>query len=170
MKLDKTARTVLGLTALAWSIPFSQAGETREPGVIAPPTVSAAFTKLDSNGDGFLSRQEVAHVRGYGRPFTEADRNGDQRLDPAEAVTAQQLHERALAARYAQDAWITTKVKAALLREDGLDSMRVSVETFDNRVLLSGFVADPTQKRQALLVASRVEGVEEVEDGLKVRY
>jgi hyperosmotically inducible periplasmic protein len=169
MKFDKTARAVLGLTALAWSIPFSQAGEVRQPGVIAPPSVSAAFTKLDANGDGFLSRQEVAHVRGYDKPFTEADRNGDQRLDPAEAITAQQLHERALAARYTQDAWITAKVKAALLRERGLDSMDVSVETFDNRVLLSGFVVDQAQKKQALLVASRIEGVKEVEDGLAVR-
>lgn len=169
MKLDKTARTVLGLTALAWCIPFSQAGEVRQPGVIAPPSESAAFVKLDANRDGFLSREEVAHVRGYGRPFTEADRDGDQRLDPAEAITAQQLHERSLAARYAQDAWITTKVKAALLREHGLDSMDVSVETFDNRVLLSGFVADRAQKERALLVASRIEGVKDVEDGLALR-
>jgi hyperosmotically inducible periplasmic protein len=169
MRLDKTTRAILAMTALAWSIPFAQAAEQRQPGVVTPPAENAAFLKLDANRDGYLSRDEVAHIRGFDEPFAEADRNGDGRLDATEAITAQQLHERALAARYAKDAWITAKVKAALLRERGLDSMDVSVETFDNRVLLSGFVADDAQKKKALLVASRIEGVRDVEDGLAIR-
>lgn len=60
-------------------------------------------------------------------------------------------------------------MKTALLREEGLDSLDVSVETFDNRVLLSGFVADDAQKRKALLVASSVQGVKDVKDGLALR-
>ena len=124
MKLDKTARAILGITALAWSVPFAQAAETRQPGVPAAQQNSARFV---------------------------------------------QLYERALAARYAADAWITAKVKTALLREKGLESFDVSVETFDNQVLLSGFVDDAEQKRKALLVASGVEGVKDVKDGLAVR-
>ncbi len=91
------------------------------------------------------------------------------RLDTTEAITAQQLYERGLAARYAKDTWLTTKVKAALLREKGLASTDVSVETFDHQVLLSGFVESAEQKRKALLVASRVDGVKDVKDGLEVR-
>lgn len=75
MKLHKTARAILGVTALAWSIPFVQAAETAQPGVSEVQQRSARFAKLD------------------------ADRNGDGRLDPTEAITAHQLYERALAAR-----------------------------------------------------------------------
>lgn len=172
MKLDRTARTLLSITALAWAIPFAQA-ESSAPGaqvgVIQPQASSAAFGKLDADGDGYLSYQEVRHLDGYPEAFAQADRNRDGRLDGTEAIAAHQLYERGLAARYAQDTWLTTKVKAALLREKGLDSMDVSVETFDQRVLLSGFVEDAEQKRKALLVASRVEGVKDVRDALALR-
>ena len=169
MKLDKTARAILGITALAWSVPFAQAAETRQPGVPAAQQNSARFVQLDADRNGYLSFDEIAHMREYHKPFAEADRNGDGRLDATESITAQQLYERALAARYAADAWITAKVKTALLREKGLDSFDVSVETFDNQVLLSGFVDDAEQKRKALFVASSVEGVMDVKDGLATR-
>lgn len=172
MKIHKTARTILSVTALAWAIPFAQAGSnapSAQVGVIQPQANSAAFGKLDADGNGYLSYQEVRHLDGYHQAFAQADRNRDARLDAAEAVTAHQLYERGLAARYAQDTWLTTKVKTALLREDGLDSADVSVETFDRQVLLSGFVESAEQKRKALLVASRVNGVKNVKDGLAVR-
>jgi len=172
MKLDRTARTILSITALAWAIPFAQA-ESSAPGaqvgVIQPQAKSAGFDRLDADGDGLLSYQEVRHLDGYQEAFAQADRNRDGRLDATEAVTAHQLYERGLAGRYAQDTWLTTKVKAALLREKGLDSMDVSVETFENEVLLSGFVSDAEQRKKALLVASEVQGVRQVKDGLAVR-
>lgn len=169
MKLDKAARALLGVTALAWSIPFAQAADTRQPGVPEAQERSAEFRQLDANDDGVLSFKEIAHLRGYHKPFAEADRDSDGRLSPEEAITAQQLYERALAGRYAGDAWITAKVKTALLREEGMNSFDVSVETFDREVLLSGFVESAEQKRKALLVASDVEGVKDVKDGLQVR-
>jgi hyperosmotically inducible protein len=169
MKFDKAARAILSVTALAWSIPLAQAADARQPGTPEAQADSAQFKKLDANGDGALGFSEISHMREYHKPFAEADRNRDGRLSPEEAITAQQLYERKLAGRYAGDAWITAKVKTALLRADGLDSLAVSVETFDNQVLLSGFVEDAEQKKKALLVASDVEGVKDVKDGLQVR-
>ena len=169
MKLNRAARTILGITALAWSIPFAQAAEERQPGAIQPPAKNAEFMRLDTNHDGYLSFDEIRQMREFHKPFAEADRNHDGRLDPDEAITAQQLYDRARTARYAEDTWITTKVKTALLREKDLDSMDVSVETFDNHVLLSGFVANEAQKKKALLVASSVGGVKDVKDGLAIR-
>ena len=171
MKLDRTARIILSVTALAWAIPFAQA-ETSSADAqvgVTQPQDSAAFRKLDADRDGFLSRAEVRELEGYDKAFTEADRDRDGRLSPTESITAHQLYERAIAARFAKDTWLTAKVKAALLREKGLDSMDVSVETFQSEVLLSGFVSDAEQKRKALLVTSSVEGVKQVKDGLAVR-
>lgn len=175
MKLDRVARTILSVTALAWSIPFAQAAETGEPGrsgqpgIVQPQAVNAEFVKLDANRDGTLSRDEVQHLRDYDKGFAEADRNGDGRLDANESIMAHSLYERALAARVAADSFITAKVKTALLREKKLDSLDVSVETYRNEVLLSGFVKDETQRARALQIASSVNGVERVKDGLAVR-
>ena len=172
MKLDRTARTILSVTALAWAIPLAHAGTnpaSTQVGVISPPTRSAEFEKLDANRDGYLSRAEVRGSEMFSKDFDQADRDHDGRLSAEEAITAEQLHDRGSAARYAEDAWITTKVKTALLREKGLDSMDISVETYRSKVLLSGFVADLAQKRKALLVASDVAGVQDVRDGLQIR-
>lgn len=172
MKLDRTARTLLSVTALAWAIPLAHAGMSAagtQVGVTPPPVDSAEFKRLDTNHDGYLSRDEVRGTERFSKDFDQADRDHDGRLSPDEAITAEQLHDRGTAARYAEDAWITTKVKTALLREKGLDSMDISVETYRNEVLLSGFVADPAQKSKALLVASNVSGVKDVRDGLEIR-
>jgi len=172
MKLDRATRTILSVTALAWAIPFAHAGMNAagaQVGVTPPPADSAEFQKLDANRDGYLSRAEVRGSEMFGKDFDQADRNHDGRLSAEEAIAAEQLHDRGTAARYAEDAWITAKVKTALLREKGLDSMDISVETYRNEVLLSGFVADPAQKRKALLVASNVAGVKDVRDGLEIR-
>ncbi|MGH8690535.1 MAG: BON domain-containing protein, partial [Burkholderiales bacterium] len=60
-------------------------------------------------------------------------------------------------------------VKAALLREQQLKALDVSVETYRGEVLLSGFVKDEAQRKKALQVASAVSGVTGVKDGLAVR-
>ena len=175
MKLDRAARTLLSVTALAWSIPFAQAAEPSEPrrsgqpGVVQPQANNAAFVKLDTNRDGYLSREEVSHMPDYDKAFAEADRNGDGRLDANESIMAHSLHERALAARVAADSFITAKVKTALLREKNLDSLDVSVETHRNEVLLSGFVTDESQRAKAMKVAIAVDGVMAVKDLLLVR-
>jgi hyperosmotically inducible periplasmic protein len=172
MKLDRTTRTILSVTALAWAIPLAHAATnaaSAQVGVTPPPARSAEFEKLDANRDGYLSREEVRGSEVFGKAFDQADRDHDGRLSAEEAITAEQLHDRESAARYAEDAWITAKVKTALLREKGLDSMDISVETYRKEVLLSGFVADPAQKSKALLVASNVSGVKDVRDGLEVR-
>lgn len=169
MKLDRAARTILSVTALAWSIPLAQADDSREAGIARPQANSAEFMKLDANRDGFLSRDEVKAKRDYGKAFTEADRNRDGRLDADEAIMANSLHERAMAARVASDSLITAKVKTALLRAKDLDSLDVSVETYRNEVLLSGFVKSEAQRAKALQVASSVTGVQAVKDSLAVR-
>jgi osmotically-inducible protein OsmY len=71
--------------------------------------------------------------------------------------------------KYVDDSVLTARVKTALLRERGLKSTDVSVQTYRGRVLLSGFVQDEEQRKKALLVASKVGGVASVRDGMTVR-
>lgn len=137
--------------------------------VIGAPALAAGFTDLDRNGDGFVSRSEAAELAGFEAAFAEADDDRDGRLDAGEFVKAQSLHERQRVGKFLDDSVLTAKVKAALLRERGVKSTDVHVETRQGRVLLSGFVDSEEQKRRAVEVVARVAGVREVRDGLNVR-
>jgi hyperosmotically inducible protein len=169
MKLTRAARTILSVTALAWAIPFAQADDALADDKARLRVGNAKFIQLDANADGLLSQEEVKHIRGYAGPFNEADANRDGRLDENEFLKAESLHDRAYAARVANDSAITAKVKAALLREPQLKSLDVSVETYRGEVLLSGFVKDETQRARAVKAASAIAGIAGVKDGLVVR-
>lgn len=67
-----------------------------------------------------------------------------------------------------EDAWITTKVKMALLTDDQVDGLDVDVDTFDGRVTLHGKVATDVEKAQAEQRAREIEGVSEVRNLLAV--
>jgi osmotically-inducible protein OsmY len=66
------------------------------------------------------------------------------------------------------DAWITTKVKMALLTSEGLLARDVNVDTVDGRVTLHGTVATEAEKAKAEQVASQVEGATKVRNLLQV--
>jgi hypothetical protein len=136
---------------------------------VAHAQPSDKFRSLDRNSDGFLSKEEVAHIPGYERAFDEADDDRDSRLNPDEFVKSESIHDRQRLGKAIDDTIVTAKVKAALLRERGIRSNDVKVETSQGRVFLSGFVDTEDQKKRAVAVASRIEGVREVRDGLHVR-
>jgi hypothetical protein len=50
VKLNKTARTLIGITALAWSIPFAQVAASQQLGLVQPQANSAEFVTLDADG------------------------------------------------------------------------------------------------------------------------
>jgi len=127
------------------------------------------FRSLDANGDGFLSKNEVSHIKGYAEAFGKADENRDARLSLKEFAEAEAIHDRQRAAAYIGESALTAKVKTALLREKDLKAMDVSVETSEGRVLLSGWVENHAQRKKAVAVASRVDGVKEVKDAMQIR-
>lgn len=67
------------------------------------------------------------------------------------------------------DTIITTKVKAALVRDPVTKAHQISVDTFKGTVKLSGFVDSAEAEQRAVEVARNIEGAVKVEDTLQVR-
>jgi hyperosmotically inducible periplasmic protein len=66
------------------------------------------------------------------------------------------------------DAWITTKVKSALLTADGVSSANVHVDTIDGLVTLHGSVPTAAEKTKAETVAREIQGMRDVRNLLQV--
>jgi hyperosmotically inducible protein len=66
------------------------------------------------------------------------------------------------------DAWLTTKVKMALLTTKDVPAMAINVDTVHDVVTLSGKVSSDAEKTRAGEVAKGVEGVKEVKNILQV--
>ncbi|WP_368566033.1 BON domain-containing protein [Pseudoxanthomonas sp. UTMC 1351] len=62
-----------------------------------------------------------------------------------------------------EDTWITTKVKAALLADDGVPGTDIKVETTDGVVKLSGDVDSKEKIKKAVEVAEGIDGVKRVD-------
>ena len=120
-------------------------------GIAAPACTPAAetptpeFSTLDVNRDGFVSRAEASKIPDFDYAFDEGDDNRDGRLDAAEFLKAQAVHERERAGRFVQDSLITTRVKAAFLKDPVVKGTAVSVETHRGTVKLSGVVESRQQ-------------------------
>jgi len=73
------------------------------------------------------------------------------------------------AGEYVDDAAITTKVKTALLKDEGLKGTEIKVETFRGVVQLSGFVDSQNMATRAVADASRVSGVRSVKNDMRLK-
>jgi len=71
--------------------------------------------------------------------------------------------------QYVDDSVITTKVKAAILKEPGLKVSEINVETFKGVVQLSGFVGSREDIATAVKVAHGVNGVTEVKNDMQLK-
>lgn len=156
--------TVIG--GLAFAAGAAWAADT--PARASGDAGNRSFTRADTNRDGFLSREEWRKYSAAGdKVFNESDDNRDGRLDPDEFVKAASYAQRVRAASFVDDSVLTAKVKAALLKE--LRTLSVNVDSHQGQVLLSGFVADEAVMNKALQVASSVDGVVQVRNGMVVK-
>jgi hyperosmotically inducible protein len=73
-----------------------------------------------------------------------------------------------VAADQPEDAYITTKVKMALLTDDTVDGLDIDVDTYAGKVTLHGKVDSSAEKTQAEALARKVKGVSEVRNLLTV--
>ncbi len=134
----------------------------------AAPAAGPSFKTYDANHDGKVSLQEFLARGGKEQAFRVADANHDNVLSQDEFATAVSVSDRIKAGNYVDDSWITAKVKALLLKDEGVKGLDVNVETHQGTVLLSGWVNNTSQIAEALKVAGSVDGVKEVKNGLMV--
>lgn len=76
---------------------------------------------------------------------------------------------RETAGQYVDDTAISTKIKAAFVRDPVVKASQINVETMQGAVQLSGFVDSADQIDRATLLAKNVEGVRSVKNDLIVR-
>lgn len=67
------------------------------------------------------------------------------------------------------DSTLTAKVKSALLADTDTKGTAIDVETFRGKVQLNGFVDSDAMRDEAGRIAGSVEGVQRVENNLKVQ-
>ena len=79
------------------------------------------------------------------------------------------MQGRETAGEYVDDATITSKIKAELVRDKELPATQIRVETMQNVVQLSGFVDSAAQKSKATQVARGIQGVKDVKNDIIVR-
>jgi hyperosmotically inducible protein len=131
----------------------------------ALPGPRADFVALDRNRDGYISKVEALANAEVQKRFAAFDLDKDGRLSEAEYAAAMEDNEK----RVFQDSLITARVKAALLAEKGIPSLSISVETYEARVQLSGFVKAPDIVSRAGRVTAGVTGVRTVHNNIAVR-
>lgn len=73
------------------------------------------------------------------------------------------------AGEYVDDATITTRVKSRFVEDEKVNALRLSVETMQGTVQLSGFAASSAERQRAGEIARGVPGVRGVRNDVVVR-
>lgn len=128
------------------------------------------FNALDKNTNQTLTWSEVQQDKAVKqRDFKAYDHDKDGSLTYEEyAELKTQTSQKAIKGAMS-DSWITTKVKARLLEEESLKSLKISVETHKGEVLISGFVSEASLKSKAEELVAGVEGVKSVKNAIVVK-
>lgn len=128
-----------------------------------------AFKALDKDSDGTLTKSEAKSEKLFAKHFAAADKDHDGTLSEEEYTDYKSKADQKNVKRIASDSVITTKVKSKLIADEGLKGFKVSVETHEGVVLLSGFVTTEDQIKQAEKIASETEGVKSVKNSLVLK-
>jgi hyperosmotically inducible protein len=140
-------------------------------------SASTAFYKYDADRDGFVSREEAAKMKLRGRSFDEVDTDHDGKLSANEfeqyyvvsaGIEKEDKPDRSMRQAIV-DAWLTAKVKSALLADEQIKALHINVDTLKGNVTLKGDADSTTQISQAGKVAAEVKGVQSVNNQLTVK-
>jgi hyperosmotically inducible periplasmic protein len=163
----KLSSLVIAITLAATSTQLFALDNTMEEGNQSAYTTE--FKALDTNSDGMLNKAEVKSEKAFAKNFSAADKNADGSLNQEEFTNFKSQADQKNMKRAGSDSMITSKIKAELLKDEGLKSLKVHVETYQGIVQLNGFVETEDQIKQAEKVAANVEGVKSVKNSLMLK-
>lgn len=127
------------------------------------------FKKLDRNSDKKLSRDEASRDVDVSSNFDRADSDHNGVLSADEYGNYKSALQQARVEAYLDDSTVTAKIKAELLKDNGIKGFAIKVETHRGMVILSGFVDTEAQARRAVEIASGIRGVQNVKNSLVVK-
>lgn len=90
-------------------------------------------------------------------------------LFAASIVGCAPAEKRQTSGEYIDDAWITSKVKGAFVKDPELSAAEIKVDTYKGEVQLSGHVADASEVGKAAAVAGGIRGVKSVRNDIRVK-
>lgn len=167
----KSHRLLLQALLMAANLAFSASNAfaigTQDDMVQSPTT--REFRQLDRNSDNKLSSTETKADSDFTQNFSRADTNHDGTLSLEEYGTYKSAVQKARMEEFLDDSSITAKVKAEILKDNGIKGISISVETYRGHVILSGFVDNPQQAQRAVQIASGIRGVSAVKNSLVVK-
>jgi hypothetical protein len=105
---------------------------------------------------------------GCGNNTTPADRNAANPMTPPATSSMATPDRTATPKATPSDAAITGKVKAAVMAEPGIRSLKIDVDTKDGVVTLNGKIDSQQHKDRAMQIAQNVDGVKSVVNNLTV--
>lgn len=166
MKLLKYSAIILGLVSAVSALTvYAVTPDPSDQNVY-----QREFKMLDADGNDRLSAVEVKKDSVFDHDgFAKADKNHNGSLTQDEFAAYKSAVQQKEAKQLASDGTITSKIKAKYLLEKGIKSFKVSVETKDGIVVLSGFVDSIEAKSRAEQIASGVAGVKSVKSALVVK-
>lgn len=162
-KLLGTSMIVLGLSGFASLV-------SAEPDDLNQSPHVTEFNALDIDGSGSLSKTEASKDRSFNKSsFQAADVDSDEVLSQSEYADYKSQSQNKEVGRVVDDSAITAKIKANIIKEEGLRGLQISVETHKGIVQLSGFVDNKTQIVRAEEIAQSIRGVKSVRNSLVVK-
>jgi hyperosmotically inducible protein len=140
-----------------------------EPTMIDQGGFHSDFKTLDLDSNNYLNYAEATKEKIFASGFSRADKNKNNKLSFDEYAAYKSEVQNRESKRVISDSSITAKIKSKFLIEIGIKSIKVSVETKDGTVVLSGFVESEAIKARAALISANVSGVKSVSNVLVVK-
>ncbi len=169
IKKSTGLRLMSAVTAATFSFASFQAMSLGAEDEMLLSPLAKEFKALDNNRDDKLTRDEVKTDKDIALNFGKADSNSDGVLALDEYENYKSVQQQKNVSLFIDDATITARIKADLLKDNGIKGMKISVETHKGEVILSGFVETDQQMKRALVIASSVRGVQSVKNALVVK-